>query len=233
MITRNDLVLAISNSGETLELSDLVAHAQRFDIPLVAITSDKNSLLGQNADAVLILPEVDEACPMGLAPTTSTTMTLALGDAMAIALLERKGFSSDDFQAIHPGGQLGRRLLKVAEAMHQGDEIPLIDRKATMADALLAMTAKRFGCVGATGEEGELIGIVTDGDLRRHMGDKLLDQTVEQVMHKAPLTIRSQALLAEALGIMNAKSVTALFVVDDGVTVGILHVHDCLRAGLD
>ena len=169
---------------------------------------------------------------MGLSPTTSTTMTLALGDAIAIALLERKGFTPDDFQLLHPRGQLGRLILKVSDIMHVGEEIPLIDRNASMADVILVMTAKRFGCVGVTGANDRIVGIVTDGDLRRHMERGLLERTVENVMTVPPVTIRPQALAAEALGLMNARSITNLFVVEGDGTVGILHIHDCLRAGI-
>lgn len=232
MITRDDAVLAISNSGETAELSDLIAHTRRFGIPLIAITGRDGSSLAEIADVALLLPATAEACPMGLSPTTSTTMTLALGDAIAIALLERKGFTTDDFQLLHPRGQLGRLILKVSDIMHAGAEIPLIDHNASMGDAILVMTAKRLGCVGVTGANGRLVGIVTDGDLRRHMEQGLLQRTAENVMTAPPVTIRPQALVAEALGLMNARSITNLFVVEDGAAVGILHVHDCLRAGV-
>lgn len=232
MITREDAVLAISNSGETTELSDVIAHTRRFGIPLIAITGGGDSALAEIADVTLPLPATAEACPMGLSPTTSTTMTLALGDAIAIALLERKGFTTDEFQLLHPRGQLGRLILKVSDIMHVGDELPLIDRNAPMADAILVMTAKHFGCVGVTDTEGRLMGVITDGDLRRHMDQGLLEQSAEHVMTAAPVTIRPQALAAEALGLMNARSITNLFVVDGDETAGILHIHDCLRAGV-
>ena len=169
---------------------------------------------------------------MGLAPTTSTTLMLALGDAVAVALLERKGFSADDFHVFHPRGKLGQKFLRVAELMHGGGEVPLISGDSVMADALLVMTAKRFGCVGVTDGKGELCGIITDGDLRRHMSDQLLKRTAKTVMTADPKTIRPQALAAEALGVMNEKKITTLFVVEDGLPVGILHIHDCLRAGV-
>ncbi|HEY4134409.1 MAG TPA: KpsF/GutQ family sugar-phosphate isomerase [Alphaproteobacteria bacterium] len=232
MITRGDVVLALSNSGETAELTDLVAHTRRFRIPLIAITSRRPSSLADNADVALVLPAVAEACPMGLAPTTSTTMSLALGDAIAVALMERRGFTSDEFQLRHPGGKLGRRLLKVSDIMHAGTELPLVGRATKMDKALIEMTAKHFGCAGVVDAKGKLLGVVTDGDLRRNMSPKLFDKTAFEVMTASPVTIRPQALAAEALGIMNARSITALFVVDKGKTVGILHVHDCLRAGV-
>ena len=232
MVMREDVVLAISNSGETAELGDLVAHTKRFRIPLIAITSRGKSSLADNADVAFVLPAAAEACPMGLAPTTSTTMTMALGDAIAVALMERRGFTADDFQRFHPGGQIGRNLLKIADIMHRGDQIPLISGTAAMADALIEMTAKHFGCVGVLDDRDRLIGIVTDGDLRRHMSANLPSKIVRDVMTKAPLTIRSKALVAEALGVMNERAITALFVVDGRETVGIIHIHDCLRAGV-
>ncbi len=232
MITRGDVVLALSNSGETAELTDLVAHTRRFRIPLIAITGRKPSSLADNADVALVLPAAAEACPMGLAPTTSTTMTLALGDAIAVALMERRGFTADEFQMRHPGGRLGRKLLKVSDIMHIGSELPLVPGKMTMDKALIEMTAKHFGCVGVVDAKNKLLGVVTDGDLRRNMSPKLLTKTAGEMMTAAPVTIRPQALADEALGVMNARSITTLFVVDKGKTVGILHIHDCLRSGL-
>jgi arabinose-5-phosphate isomerase len=232
MVTRADVVVAISNSGETAELADLIAHTKRFRIPLIAITSRSKSSLADNADITLLLPATAEACPVGLAPTTSTTMTMALGDAIAVALMERRGFTADDFQRFHPGGQIGRNLLKVVDIMHRGDQVPLIGLDATMADALIEMTTKHFGCVGVLDDRDRLIGIVTDGDLRRHMSANLPSKIVRDVMTKAPVTIRSKALAAEALGVMNERAITALFVVDGRETVGIIHIHDCLRAGV-
>jgi arabinose-5-phosphate isomerase len=230
MITRSDALLALSSSGETAELSNLLAYTRRFSIPLIGITREAKSALAEAADVTLLLPPSPEACPLGLAPTTSTTMMMALGDAMAVALLERKGFSTDDFQVLHPGVQLGRQLLRVADVMHTGDELPLLAPDAPMADILLTMTAKRFGCVGIL-ESGRLIGIITDGDLRRHMGDGLLARNAREVMTPRPTTIRPQALVSEALGLMNARTITNVFVVDAHAPVGILHIHDCLRIG--
>ena len=227
-----DAVIALSNSGETTELADLVAYAKRFHIPLIAITGRADSALAQAADVALVLPASDEASPMGLAPTTSTTVMLALGDAIAVALLERKGFSPDRFHALHPGGRLGRTLLKVADLMHRGEEVPLASGDTAMADALLVMTNKRFGCVAIVDGDGVLQGVITDGDLRRHMSPGLLDLRAAEVMTRAPKTIGADALASEAVGLMNSNAITNLFVVEDGRPVGILHIHDCLRAGV-
>ena len=232
MITADDAVLAISNSGETPELVDVVSYSRRFAIPLIAVTGRADCSLAQAADVALVLPLMNEACPMGLAPTTSTTMTLALGDALAVALLERKGFSAADFQILHPGGQLGRRLLKVADLMHGADLLPLVPADMRMKDVVLVMTNKSFGCAGVVDDDGRLMGIITDGDLRRHMARDFLELEAGAVMTARPKTVRPGMLAAEALRIMNACSITSLFVVDhDQLPVGILHVHDCLRAG--
>ncbi len=232
MITRDDAVIALSNSGDTAELGDIVAYCRRFGIPLVAITARADSALADDADRALILPQTDEACPMGLAPTTSTTMMMALGDAIAIALFERKGFSERDFQLLHPGGSLGHRLLRVAEVMRGAEELPLCRPATLMAEAILVMTNRAFGCVGVTDDDGRLIGIVTDGDLRRHMAPNLLELRASEVMTKGAKTTRAQALAAEALGVMNTNSITSLFVVEDDRPVGIVRMHDCLRVGV-
>ena len=233
MIGVEDAILALSNSGESEELTDIVAYSRRFEIPLIAITAGPNSILAEAADAVLLVPRAAEACPMGLAPTTSTTMMMALGDALAIALLERKGFSTEDFRMFHPGGRLGRKLLRVRDIMHGGDTVPLIDPDAPMSEALLIMTAKSFGCVGVCGPDGRLVGVITDGDLRRHMDDDLLSRRVSEIMHPNPKTTTPGSFAAEALGLMNRFAITALFVVDDGqCPTGFLHLHDCLRAGI-
>lgn len=232
MVTDKDAVLALSNSGETAELSDVINYTKRWHIPLIAITSVADSALGAAADIVLALPKVAEAGSIALAPTTSTTMMLALGDALAIALLERRGFSAEDFKEFHPGGKLGQRLLRVSNLMHVGGELPLVAETASMSEALLVMTAKTFGCVGAVDPTGNLTGIVTDGDLRRHMGGDLLRMSVAEVMTPHPRSIRPAALAAEALGIMNEKSITSLFVVEGERPIGIIRMHDCLRAGL-
>jgi len=235
MIVAGDAVLALSNSGETAELADLVAHSRRFTLPLVAITARRESTLAQAADVALILPKVAEACPMGLAPTTSTTMQVALGDAIAVALLTRRGFTAADFRQIHPGGGLGARLRRVRDLMHCGTSMPLAPPDTEMAAALVLMTEKRFGCLGVADPDGALMGIITDGDLRRAMGPGLLSRRVGEIMTPAPRTIGPDALAAEALHLMNARDrpVTALFVVDvTGRPLGILHVHDLLRAGV-
>jgi arabinose-5-phosphate isomerase len=232
MVTSNDAVLALSNSGETAELSDILGFAGRWDIPVIGITMKPESALGNAADVTLALPKTAEAGAMGLAPTTSTTMMLALGDALAIGLFERKGFSAEDFHALHPGGKLGQILLRVGNLMHVGAEVPLIGTEEAISQALLVMTAKTFGCVGVTDGSGDLVGIVTDGDLRRHMGPDLLRERVGDVMTKGPLTIRANALAAEAVRVMNERSITSLFVVEDSKPAGIVRLHDCLKAGV-
>ena len=233
MIGVDDVILALSNSGESEELTDITAYSRRFKIPLIAVTGGRNSTLAEAADVVLWAPRAAEACPMGLAPTTSTTMMMALGDALAIALLERKGFSTEDFQVFHPGGRLGRRLLRVGDIMHSGDAVPLVAPDAPMSEAILVMSAKSFGCVGVRGAGGRLVGVITDGDLRRHMDDGLLSRRVDAIMHPGPKTTTPGAFAAEALGLMNQFSITALFVVDDHQRpTGFLHLHDCLRAGI-
>jgi arabinose-5-phosphate isomerase len=235
MITAGDAVLALSNSGETTELRDLILYTRRFGIPLVAIVGRQPSTLAEAADHCLRLPEVREACPMGLAPTTSTTCMLALGDALAVALLERRGFSAHDFALFHPGGKLGSQLLRVEQLMRRGDELPLVAADCRMSEAVLEMTDKRLGCVGVLGEDGRLTGIVTDGDLRRHMRPDLLERTAGELMTPHPRTIERRALAVEALAAMNGgdRPVTVLFVAEDGGRpVGALHLHDCLKAGI-
>ena len=233
MIGPADVVMALSNSGNSAELADIVAYTRRFKIPLIAITGDARSTLAEAADAVVLLPGAAEACSMGLTPTTSTTMMLALGDALAVALLERRGFSTEDFQLFHPGGAIGRKLLRVRDIMHTGEAIPLATPETAMSEAILVMTAKSFGCVGVCEDDGRLIGVITDGDLRRHMGDDLFARRVRDVMHPEPKTIGTTGLAAEALGVMNRFSITSLFVVDEvGRPTGFLHMHDCLRAGV-
>jgi arabinose-5-phosphate isomerase len=232
MITTQDAVIALSNSGNTPELSDSIAYTRRFGIPLIAITGRAKSMLGEAADVLLLLPAVKEACPMGLAPTTSTTMTLAMGDALAIGLLERRGFSAEDFQVFHPGGALGKKLVRVSDAMHGPGELPLCGPETPMSEAILVMTATTYGCVGVVDPDGRLIGIVTDGDLRRHMGSDLLARRVAEVMTPGPRTIRPAALAAEALRLMDAHRITSLFVVEDERPVGFLRMHDLLREGV-
>lgn len=233
MLASDDAVIAISNSGETLELSDLIAYTRRYKLPLIAITAGEKSALAEAADLVLPLPAVAEICPMGLAPTTSTTMMLALGDALAVAVLEHKGFTADDFRNFHPGGKLGSRLKRVADLMHGASELPLAQADAVMTEVLMVMTEKSFGCVGIVDHHGRLTGIFTDGDLRRHMGADLLTRKVSTIMTRNPLTIDGHALAAEALNILNDTRRTQLFVTDsEQKPVGIIHIHDLLRAGI-
>jgi arabinose-5-phosphate isomerase len=235
MVVPGDAVLALSNSGEAVELDDLVSDAHRFGLPLIGITAGAASALAKASDVALILPNAPEAGPIGLAPTTSTTMQMALGDALAIALLARRGFTAHDFRLFHPGGRLGARLKHVRELMHVGDEIPLAREGTTMDRALIVMTDKRFGCLGIVDARNRLLGIITDGDLRRAMGPDLLARTVEGVMTENPRTIGPEALAEDALRAMNApdRRITALFVVDDaGMVQGVLHIHDLLRTGV-
>lgn len=232
MITREDIVIAMSNSGETSELSDIVAYTRRFDIPLIAITGKQNSNLATTSDIALILPNVKEACPLGLAPTTSTTMTLALGDAIAVAMLERKGFSAKDFQERHPGGKLGSKLQRVKDIMHSGTELPLVNISTPMSDAIITMSEKSLGCLGVTDDKGILVGIITDGDLRRHMCNNLLEKTTKEIMTPSPKVTSPDTLAEEALLIMNQTKITSLFVLDGNEIKGIITVHGCLRAGI-
>lgn len=232
MITTHDAVVALSNSGETAELSDLVAYCKRFAIPLVAMTAGTDSTLADAADVTLALPSSPEACPLGLAPTTSTTMMMALGDALAVALLERNGFSAEHFQVLHPGGKLGRKLLRVADVMHTGEAMPLVKPARPMSEVLIEMTAKRHGHCGVVDEAGLLVGVVTDGDLRRHMSPELLTLTAAAVMTPNPLTIRPDAFAAEALGLIQARKKNGLFAVRGGKPVGFVHLHDLLKAGV-
>ncbi len=233
MIQVDDAVLALSWSGETAELAAVITYARRFGMPLVALTSNPESALGRQADRCLTLPKAEEACPNGLAPTTSTTMQLAMGDALAVALLEARGFSAHDFKTLHPGGKLGSQLTYVRDVMHGGDAIPRVVAGAVMAEAVVEMTGKRFGCVCVVDREGRLAGLVTDGDLRRHMGPKLMALKVEDVMTPHPLTIGAEALAAQALALLNGRRRSVLPVVDrNGVPVGILHIHDLYAIGV-
>ncbi len=232
MITQADVVLALSWSGETVELANILNYSRRFAVPLISITSRASSTLGKASDVCLELPRAQEACPHGLAPTTSTTMTLALGDCLAIALLEAKGFSAMDFKAFHPGGSLGSQLKFVEDVMHSGEELPLVSKKADMSEALVVMTQKAFGCAGVVDAKGKLVGVITDGDLRRHMGEGLLSASTDEIMTRAPKTVGPRMMASAALEAINASRITALFVVEKGKPVGILHVHDLLRAGV-
>ncbi|MGL4395300.1 MAG: KpsF/GutQ family sugar-phosphate isomerase [Hyphomicrobium sp.] len=232
MITPADVILALSWSGETVELKPIITYSRRFKVPLISITSRAESALGQQSDIALLLPRAKEACPHGLAPTTSTTMQLALGDALAIALLEAKGFTAHDFKVFHPGGSLGANLKYVADVMHKGDDLPIAHDRETMSGALVTMTAKSFGCLGIVDGKGRLAGVITDGDLRRHMGAQLLSAKVGEIMTRNPKTVGPQTLASAALEVLNASRITALFVVADGRPVGIVHIHDLLRAGV-
>lgn len=232
MITANDVIIALSWSGEAEELVNVLDYSRRFGVPLIAISSKRQSTLGRAADLVLVLPAVREACPHGLAPTTSTTMQLALGDALAMALLRWRGFTAADFKTFHPGGRLGARLTLVGDLMHKGKAIPLVSRQTPMTEALVIMTEKCLGCLGVANPDGSLAGIITDGDLRRKMGASLLHQSAEQIMTPDPKCVTPDMLSSKALDVINATSITSLFVVADGKPVGVLHVHDLLRAGV-
>ncbi len=238
-LTTQDALLMLSYSGETAELSDLITYAKRFGIPLIGMASRADLTLLKACDVALVLPRAQEACPMGLAPTTSTTLMLALGDALAVALMERKGFSTDQYRDRHPGGSLGRQLIRVSDIMHTGAEIPLVKPGTPMPEVMITMTARRYGFAGVVGVvdgNGELVGIITDGDVRRHLDDELLHRKAESVMTKNPKTIAPDILVAEALSLMNEANITSLFVLDPEQNgrkpVGLLHIHDCLRAGL-
>jgi arabinose-5-phosphate isomerase len=232
MIAVGDAVIALSNSGEAPELSDLIHYTRRFAIPLIAVTGRPASSLGSAADIVIALPLEPEVCPVGMAPTTSTTMMLAVGDALAVALMESRGFTAEDFRNFHPGGKLGKALLRVRDVMHARDEMPLAAQDAGMRDVLLVMTQKSLGCAGVVDAAGALVGIITDGDLRRHMQGDLLERKAADVMTARPMTVGPMMLAGEALKILNDKARTQLFVVEDGKPVGILHIHDLLRAGI-
>jgi arabinose-5-phosphate isomerase len=232
MITSDDVLLILSWSGETEELKNLINYSRRFGITLIAVTGDVESTLGKAADINLALPQAHEACPHNLTPTTSTLMQLALGDAMAIALLENRGFTAIDFGVFHPGGKLGAALKFVRDVMHPGAAVPLIDRGALMSEAIVEMSAKGFGCVAVTDGEGKLAGVITDGDLRRHMRVDLLQARVDEIMTASPKTVRPDQLASEALQLLNASKITALIVVDRDQPVGIVHFHDLLRAGV-
>ena len=233
MVTPSDVVIAISNSGESKELSDILVYCRHFSVPVIAITKNPESSLGKNSDLILKLPDNREACPLGLAPTSSTTATLVLGDILASDLMVRKGFTEEDFKLRHPGGKLGSILRHVADIMHTGDEMPLIKDDAIMQDALLTMSSKMLGCVGIINDKNELIGMITDGDLRRWMSPDLITEKVVKVMTKNPRTIGPDVLIAEAVNVMNntGRGITNLFVVENKKPIGIIHIHDCLRAG--
>ncbi len=232
MITPADVILAISWSGETVELKNIITYSRRFRVPLISLTSRSDSALAKASDVVLELPKAKEACPHGLAPTTSTTMQLALGDALAMALLEAKGFSAHDFKALHPGGSLGAQLKLVSDVMHKGERLPLVGEATVMSEAIVTMTQKSFGCLGVIDAKGRLAGMITDGDLRRHMGTELLTARARDIMTRKPNTLRPGMLASAALEQINSLKRTQMFVVEKGKPVGIVHVHDLLRAGV-
>ncbi|MCH9825783.1 MAG: KpsF/GutQ family sugar-phosphate isomerase [Lentibacter algarum] len=231
MITSHDIVVLISNSGETQELRDILLHTRRFNIPLIGISSKINSTLLQSADYKLNLPNLPEACAIGMAPTTSTTLTLAMGDALAVAVMEQRGFGSEDFLKNHPGGKLGAQLSRVADLMHKGEKVPTVEADTPMSDVLLSMTSKGFGITGVL-KGGVLIGVISDGDLRRHMGN-LMEKTASEIATLDPVTITPELFAAQALALLNEKKISALMVVDEAKRpVGIVHIHDLLRAGV-
>ncbi|MCP5080711.1 MAG: KpsF/GutQ family sugar-phosphate isomerase [Alphaproteobacteria bacterium] len=232
MIAPDDVLLTISNSGETAELRDILSYSRRFAVPLIALTSKRDSALGAAADIVLELPRHAEACPNGLAPTTSTTLQLALGDALAIALLENKGFSPNDFKVLHPGGRLGASLSYVRDVMHGMTELPLVKPETVMSDTLVIMTSKRFGCAGVIDGDGNLVGVITDGDLRRHMKNDLLGNNAGTVMTRDPVVSSPDDLASAVLEMLNSRKITSLFVTEQGKPVGIVHIHDILRLGV-
>jgi arabinose-5-phosphate isomerase len=232
MVTEKDVLLALSWSGETIELKNIVTYSRRFGVPLISITSRADSALGQASDIVIELPRASEACPHGLAPTTSTTMQLVIGDCLAVALLEARGFTATDFKVFHPGGSLGAQLKFVSDLMHKEDRLPLARVDTPMTEALVMMTQKALGCLGVVDGEGQLVGIITDGDLRRHMGPALLASTAGQIMTPSPKTIKPTALASSALDVLNKSRITTLFVVERGKPIGLIHVHDLLRASV-
>lgn len=229
MVTRDDVALVLSNSGETPELADMIAHTRRFSIPLIGVASRPDSTLLRQSDVALVLPQAPEACGSGVVPTTSTTMTLALGDAIAVALMEHRRFTPEMFRTFHPGGKLGAKLSKVSDLMHT--DMPLVSETTPMSEALLEISRKGFGVVGVTDARGDLVGIITDGDLRRHMAG-LLEHSAAEVMTRNPRTITPGVLAEAAVAVMNERKITCLFAVDGRRPVGILHIHDCLRAGV-
>ncbi len=232
-VGREDALVALSNSGQSAELGDILQFATRCNMPIIAITKNPQSFLGAQSNICLTLPDLPEACPLGCAPTTSTTMMLALGDALALALLRLRGFTAEDFSHFHPGGQLGRKLRLVGDIMHTGAEIPQVPGGTSMATALVEISAKGFGCVAVT-KQDRLVGVIADGDLRRHMSPNLLEKNVEDIMTANPITIGPEALAAKALGVMNKKGITSLMVVNKQLGIlGVVHMHDCLRAGIE
>ena len=231
MITANDVVILLSNSGETKELRDIIYYCKRFEVPIIGIIRRRESELTKASTVPLVLPAIPEANEIN-APTTSTTMMLAIGDALAVSLIDARGFNSEQFGMFHPGGKLGSNFLKVQDLMRLGKDVPLVEKDKKMSEVLLEMTSKHLGCTGVTNASGNLFGIITDGDLRRHIDKNFLDHSAEEVMTKNPVTTTPTALAVEAIAIMNKKNITSLFVLDAEKIVGILHLHDCLRAGI-
>lgn len=231
MITQNDVVILLSNSGETKELRDIIYYCKRFDVPIIGIIRNRQSELTKASTVPLVLPAIPEANYIN-APTTSTTMMIAIGDALAVSLIDARGFNSEQFSTFHPGGKLGSNFLKVKDLMRSGNDIPLIGRDKKMSEVLIEMTSKHLGCAGITNASGQLLGIITDGDLRRHIDNNFLEHSAEEIMTKGPITTAPDILAVEAIRIMNKKSITSLFVLDAQKIVGILHLHDCLRTGI-
>ena len=232
MITEEDIVIAISNSGESRELLDILNYCKRFGITIIAITKNPESSLGKAGNVILRLPSNGEACPLGLAPTNSTTATLVLGDILTVGLIERNGFSKEDFNDRHPGGKLGSILKRVSDLMHTGQEMPILDENSNMQAVLLEMTSKRLGCVGFINQSGDLTGILTDGDLRRCMSVNILESKASDLMTRSPKTISPDAMTAEALKLMHDKKITNLFVLENNKPVGVIHIHDLLNNGV-
>ena len=232
MITENDVVIAISNSGESKELVDIINYCKRFGIKIIAITKNPESSLGKAGDIVLALPDFEEACPLGLAPTSSTTATLVLGDVLTVGLIERKGFSKEDFNLRHPGGKLGAILKRVGDLMHTGQDMPILDENSNMQAVLLEMTSKCLGCVGFINQSGMLTGMLTDGDLRRCLSPSILNEKAINLMTKNPKTVSKDMISAEALKIMHDKKITNMFVLEDGRPIGVIHIHDLLNNGV-
>lgn len=232
MIAGGDVLIALSRSGETQELGDLIHYCKRFSIPLVAMTASADSTLGNAADIALVIPDAPEACAQTRAPTTSTTLMMALGDALAVALLERKGFTADDFRTFHPGGKLGAMLRRVGDLMHGGQAVPLVAAGTAMADALDVLSEKGFGCLGVTGPDGELIGMVTDGDIRRLVATGGRAERIDEAMTRDPVTVRPDMLASSALKLMNERKITQILVVEGARPAGVIHMHDLLKAGV-
>ena len=232
MITEDDIVVAISNSGESKELIDIINYCKRFGIKLIAVTKNAESSLGKAGDVVLLLPNNGEACPLGLAPTSSTTATLVLGDILTTGMIERKGFTREDFNARHPGGKLGSVLQRVSDLMHKGDEMPVLEENTDMQKVLLEMTSKRLGCVGFVNQNGELTGMLTDGDLRRCLTPQILSEKAINLMTKNPKVLTKDVMVSEALKVMHDKKITNIFIVEDRKPIGVIHIHDCLNSGV-